>query len=452
MPDAQGRGLSRSEADTIGALCALVESARRGETNLEELLTEAFGGDLSTVPELINRYGPVAASGEDFLFLCKSDGPAAVSIEGGPPQPMPPIADTGYAQRLETLRLGTTHNFIWHVGDQIVGRMGTVMPLSVAGYNPSSYPIPGAACGTPSEMRTITSRIYGGATVRYWVYTNPGIDMVRGAPLMIWLDGQNHVGLMDAFGVRMQVVTDNLVHRKRMPPMVHVLIAPGTGGTLAPAEAPPGLTPDSIVRSIQYDTVSDDFGRHLVEEVLPEVGQTVKLRQDGYSRAITGESSGGIAAFTLCWNRPLEFSRAYSTIGSYTALQWHPDRGLDGGYIYPHLIRREAKRNIRVWLSDGMNDIDSTPSSPRPHEHVAGSWPLGNLQMAQALKASLYDFHFRFGTGTHTSAQWALDLPESLAWLWRDYDPDKTEQTFEQEASERAKPLYRVQVVNRDAW
>jgi len=24
-----------------------------------------------------------------------------------------------------------------------------------------------------------------------------------------------------------------------------------------------------------------------------------------------------------------------------------------------------------------------------------------------------------------------LDLPESLAWLWRDYDPAKTEQTYE---------------------
>ena len=77
---------------------------------------------------------------------------------------------------------------------------------------------------------------------------------------------------------------------------------------------------------------------------------------------------------------------------------------------------------------------------------------LSNLQMAQALKAKLYDFHFRYGVAAHNAAQSALDLPESLAWLWRGYDPAKTSETYEQEETERAKPMYRVQVVNRDSW
>jgi enterochelin esterase-like enzyme len=331
--------------------------------------------------------------------------------------------------------------------------MAGTMPRSMAGYNPGSYPISGAAHGTLSERRTVTSATYGGAVANYWVYTNPGIDTERGAPVMIWLDGQNYVGLNGVFGIRMQTVTDNLVLRGLIPPMVHVLIQPAAGGSLAQTSTPPGTTPESELRSIQYDTVNDDFGRHLVEEVLPEVDQSgLKLRQDGYSRAITGQSSGGIASFNVCWNRPEQFSRAYSSIGSFTALQWRPDKGLDGGYIFPFLIRREPKRNIRVWLSDGMEDIDFPEDVVPRRLNLAGSWPLANLQMAQALKTRLYDFHFRYGTAAHNSAQWALDLPESLVWLWRDYDPDKTRQEFEQEASERAKPLYRVQVVNRDAW
>jgi enterochelin esterase family protein len=63
-----------------------------------------------------------------------------------------------------------------------------------------------------------------------------------------------------------------------------------------------------------------------------------------------------------------------------------------------------------------------------------------------------YDFHFRFGTGMHAIAQGALDLPESLAWLWRDYDPAKSDRTYTMEESERAKPVFRVNVTNRDAW
>jgi len=402
--------------------------------------------------ELLGRAGQALVSGEDVLFLLKSERPAAVSIEDGPPLPMTPIEGTGYLHRIEQLKLGTTHNFLWNVAGRVSGGMGGTMYRSVAGYNPGSYPIPGADRGTLSERRTVTSQIYGGAVSNYWVYTNPGIDAERGAPLMIWLDGQNYVGLNGLLGIRMQVVTDNLVHRQLIPPMVHVLIQPAAGGTLAPTTTPPGTTPESELRSIQYDTVNDDFGHHLAEEVLPEVEQSVKLRQDGYSRAITGQSSGGIASFNVCWNRPAEFSRCYSSIGSFTALQWHPERHLDGGYIFPFLIRREPKRNIRVWLSEGMHDIDF-PSDVVPQRvHLAGSWPLANLQMAQALKTRLYDFHFRYGTAAHNSAQWALDLPESLVWLWRGYDPDKTAEIYEQEEAERVKPLYRVQVVNRDAW
>ena len=52
----------------------------------------------------------------------------------------------------------------------------------------------------------------------------------------------------------------------------------------------------------------------------------------------------------------------------------------------------------------------------------------------------------------HAIAQGALDSPESLAWLWRDYDPEKTEQTYEMEESEKAKPVFRVGIANRDAW
>lgn len=442
----------RSEADAIEAVRALVEGARQGSPELNALLTTALDGGADDSAESLARSGPVAVSGDDFLFLLKTERPAAVSIDDQPPVPITPIEGTGYMHRLEQLRLGTTHNFLWHVGGRVVGSMGGTMHRSVAGYNPGSYPIPGAARGTLSETRTIKSKLYGGAVSRYWVYTNPGIDTERGAPLMIWLDGQNYVGLAGVFGIRMQTVTDNLVHRGLIPPMVHVLIEPSTGGTLAPPPTAPGTTPESELRSIQYDTVNDDFGRYLVEEVLPEIEKIGKLREDGYSRAIAGQSSGGIAAFNVCWNRPDEFSRAHSTIGSFTALQWHPGRNLDGGFIFPFLVRRDPRRNIRVWLSDGMHDIDFGEDVIPQRLNLAGSWPLANLQMAQALKSRLYDFHFRYGTAAHNSAQWALDLPESLVWLWRDYDPDKTSQVYEQEETERAKPLYRVQVVNRDAW
>ena len=112
------------------------------------------------------------------------------------------------------------------------------------------------------------------------------------------------------------------------------------------------------------------------------------IRRDAYSRAIQGQSSGGIAAFNVAWNHPDEFSRVYTVVGSFTALQWRPGE-IDGGNIYPFKVRREPKRNLRVWMNDGSEDQETNP----------GSWPLQNIQLANSLKLKGYDFHFSFGGG-----------------------------------------------------
>lgn len=388
--------------------------------------------------------GSTVVWGEHVLFVSLSDRPATVSIEGGPQQAMRRVPDSDYWYRLESLRPGMTHRYTLFSGGESVGTDD--VPI----YAPLSYSMPGVPTGTLTEMRTVTSRIYGGAEARYWLYVNAGVDTVRGAPLMVWQDGPRHIGAFDANGTRLKTVTDNLVHLGRIPPMVHLLIAPGTGGETRPLRYK-DEPQDNVMRSLQYDSVSGRYGDYLLQEVLPEVNGTVKLREDGYSRGAGGLSSGAICSFSLAWFKPDHFSRVHSTIGTYTGMQWRPEEHVDGGYILSNRVRRDEKRNIRVWMSDGTNDIEVGPDG-RADLYVAGSWPLNNLQMANALKTRGYDFHFRFGTAGHSEAQEGMDLPESLAWLWRGYDPDRTSEAYEQEETERRKPIFRVQVANRDAW
>jgi len=103
------------------------------------------------------------------------------------------------------------------------------------------------------------------------------------------------------------------------------------------------------------------------------------------------------------------------------------------------MIRKQPKRNIRVWLQDGSEDL----------ENNHGSWPLQNIQMANSLKMREYDFHLSFGTGTHNGAHGNAESPEELTWLWRDYDPAKTEQTYEMDPAEKEKPMFRVKIYSR---
>jgi enterochelin esterase family protein len=152
-------------------------------------------------------------------------------------------------------------------------------------------------------------------------------------------------------------------------------------------------------------------------------------------------SSGGICSFNAAWQEPDQFSRIISWIGTYTSIQWHEDPAVpDGGQDYPEKVLREPHRNLRVWLEDGNNDQENDRY---------GSWPLANIRMANALKLKGYDFHFSFGMGPHSAVHGGSEFPEEMTWLWRDYDPALTTQTYAQDAAEKTRPPFRVSITNR---
>lgn len=411
------------------ALFLLASAAFFAQTPpLEELIETARQGGAAPglkdqITSTLSPRGGTAVWGQDFLFVADSPQPVSVSIDQQSAAAMTQIEGSTLWMLLKKMRTGVTHSYQYFAAGKPLGARGDAV-----GYNPDSYPKPGVPRGKVTGKQTIVSRLYDGMQADYWVYASPGVDPAVPSPLMVWQDGQGLVG--DFSRSRLFTVTENLVHQKLLPPMVQVLIAPG--------QSPDGRA----MRSIEYDTVSDRYTRFLMEEVLPEVEKMYKLRPDGYSRAIGGESSGGICAFNAAWLMPDKFSRVHSAVGSFTSIQWRPQEKLEGGNVYPFKVRKEPKRNIRVWMSDGADDL----------ENNHGSWPMQNIQMANSLKFMEYDFHFRFGTAAHGSAQAALDLPESLAWLWRDYDPKKTSQEFQMDPAEKEKPFFRVAVLNRDAW
>jgi enterochelin esterase-like enzyme len=398
---------------------------------LQELI-EAARAESPALKDLLGKrnvtQGSVWIWGQDFLFAAPGD--ASVSIDSQPAIGLTKLAGSNASYRLVKMRTGVTHSYQFYVDGKPLGTR-----RDIAGYNPDSYPKAGVPKGTLSEKKTIISKLYPGATADYWIYASPGVDPSKPSPLMVWQDGQGVAAGADLSGLRLFTVTENLIAQKLLPPIVYVMISPA----IQPVAGQPN---GRSLRSIQYDTVSDKFGHYLMDEVLPEVEKVYKLREDGYSRAIAGESSGAICAFNVAWFFPDKFSRVHSAIGSYTSIQWRPDDKQDGGNVYPFRVRRDPKKNIRVWMSDGVEDI----------ENQFGSWPLQNLQLANSLKMKGYDYHYRLGEAAHNGSQAALDLPESLAWLWRDYDASKTDQVYTQDPAEKDKPLYRIKLLNRDAW
>jgi enterochelin esterase family protein len=380
-------------------------------------------------PEDVRKGVAVLEQGPDFLFAFESPTRPALFIDGQPTGAMKRSrakAPWTYSAKLAT---GTSHSFYYMVGGKRVGGL-TDMPA----FGPDSYSQPGVPQGKLSEKMVHMSKLYEGMKSEYWVYVPAQYNPSTPAALMIWQDGHYHIERDGPLQVpptgqppsRLQNVIDNLTSRKEIPVAIYLLIDPGTVGATA-------------MRSIQYDTVSDLYPRFLRDEILPEIYARYNIRKDSYSHAIAGNSSGGICAFNAAWYMPELFSRVLMRIPSFTSIQWKPGER-DGGNIYPFRVRKEPKRNIRVWMQDGSEDM----------EQATGSWPLQSIQMANSLKIRGYDFHFTFGTGTHNHSQSNSEMPAALTWLWRDYDASRTEQSYEPDAAEKAKPVFRVKIYNRD--
>ena len=237
------------------------------------------------------------------------------------------------------------------------------------------------------------SKVFPGTERDYWVYVPAQYDGATPACVMVFQDGAGFVSEKGQF--RAPVVLDNLIHRKEVPVMIGIFINPGD----VPAVGQGGVRRN---RSFEYDTLSPQYATFLEKEILPEVGKSYKLRSDAAGRGIGGSSSGGICSFTAAWERPDLFSKVLSYIGSYTNIQ--------GGDVYPGMIRKTERKPIRVFLQDGSNDLDN----------LHGSWPLANQQMAAALKFMRYDFRFDYGDGAHNGRHGGAILPDALRWLWRD--------------------------------
>ncbi|MBI4325174.1 MAG: SMP-30/gluconolactonase/LRE family protein [Chloroflexi bacterium] len=259
---------------------------------------------------------------------------------------------------------------------------------------PDSMPQEGVPRGEVTK-HAWTSKIFPGTARDYWVYVPKQYDPAQPACVMVFQDGGGYVSTNGSY--RVPIVFDNLIHQKEMPVTIDIFINPG----VVPAASTNALP--RFNRSFEYDGLGDQYARFLLEEILPEVAKKYNLTTNAAGRAIAGASSGAICAFTVAWERPNEFSKVFSTIGTYV--------GLRGGNDYPTLVRKTEPKPIRIFMQDGSNDLNG----------YGGNWYLANQEMLSALQFAGYEVRHEWGDGGHNGRQGGAIFPDAMRWLWRDY-------------------------------
>lgn len=268
---------------------------------------------------------------------------------------------------------------------------------------PDSMEHEGVPKGTVKEFELADSKTFPGFTRKWWLYIPAQYDAKKPAALMVFQDGGGYQNRKGSW--RVPTVFDNLIHKGEMPVTVAVFINPGDKPMKPgeePRKRPDGRPASPSNRSVEYDTLSDKYATFLIDEILPLVKKEVNISDDPNMRAICGASSGGICAFTVAWERPDQFRKVLTTIGSFTNIR--------GGNKYPDIVRAADKKPIRVFQADGTNDI----------VNQFGSWPEGNKAMAAALVEKGYDHKMVWGEGSHNPKHGASILPDALRWLWRE--------------------------------
>jgi enterochelin esterase family protein len=285
---------------------------------------------------------------------------------------------------------------------------------------PETRVLPAVPKGTIHEftMDSKDSKIYKGiakgqrGVVPYQrkvaVYVPDGHRSSQEMPFMVVQDGIGYRDLTSR-------VLDNLIHEKRLPPMVAVFVNSGGGDS------------KGSQRGLEYDTVDGTYAKFIEREVLPRISKDYKIKFTGdpEGRATVGFSSGGAAAFTMAWFHPELYRRVLTYSGTFVNQQ-HPEsrRTPHGAWEYhENLIKSSLKKPIRVWLqvSEKDNGWDHDDSSYH-------NWVRANRLMAQELNAKGYDYRFVYAMQAgHTDDKVTRQtLPAAFEWLWQGYPLKKS--------------------------
>ena len=342
-----------------------------------------------------------------------------------PPRPVPPTRDPhtpGYVQAKElpdgevppagaegNFIIGSTHNPAPDMTVRDGVPQGTIHTLTMNSADSKIYPGIARDAGTfgtvdpadPAKLVVTTSHP-APYPRRVTVYVPKQYVPGTAAPFIVGADGPDQL---------LFTALDNLIAQKRVPVMIAISIANGSGDA------------QGSQRGLEYDTMSGRYAEFVETEVLPLVEKqtNVKLTKDPEGRATMGCSSGGSAALSMAWYHPELYHRVLTYSGTYVNQEWPPSAETPHGAWEYHerLIPNSPPKPIRIWMEVGDRDLFN-PNLMRDNMH---DWVVANENMAKVLAAKGYHYQFVFArnAGHCDRPVKQQTLPAALEWLWKGF-------------------------------
>ena len=219
---------------------------------------------------------------------------------------------------------------------------------------PDSLPREGVPKGEVRGPFKLASKAFPGVEHSHWIYVPAQYDASQEVSLMVFNDGATYLRADGSY--RAHQVLDNLIYRGDIPIMIGAFIDPGVN-----------VADGRSIRQEEYDSLGDQYSRVIVEELLPALRKDYKITQDPDRHGIAGWSSGAIAAFTVAWERPDQFRKVLTGIGTFVDLR---------AAMYTPRKCWQARRSRFgfSWWTGGMTIVERTPGAAHTTPIAIGSY------------------------------------------------------------------------------
>ena len=327
-----------------------------------------------------------------------------VQLVGEITQGRVPLPMTRDADGLWTITVGPLQPEIWsynfrvHGVDVVDPSNPAVKPTPPGATMSSFVEVPGDAPAfydakpvPHGEVRMVLYESKAMGLTRWlWVYTPPGYDRSSASyPVLYLLHGNGEAQNGWVMNGRANIILDNGIAEGRVAPMVVVM---PQGHALQGANVAP------LVRITDETTMfSPRFQRDLLEDVIPLVERTYRVKTGPQHRAIAGLSMGGGQALSIGLSNP----KVFSYVLGYSA-------AVGGQFLdMTSSVPPKGDPSIRafklVWVGCGRQDFLFK----------------ANQEFVATLRERGFDLTYHETEGAHVWSVWRHYLHESLPLLFK---------------------------------
>lgn len=163
------------------------------------------------------------------------------------------------------------------------------------------------------------------------------------------------------------------------------------------------------------------YTKFILDEILPYIQQTYRVKREAVSTAFLGFSLGGLSAFDISWHHSYIFGK----VGVFSGSFWWRKKAYEDGYddendrIMQVLVRNGSyKKGLKMWFEVGTKDETDDRNNNGIIDSIDDTLDLIKELDKKGYKKDLDYNYLCIEGGEHNQKTWSECMPDFLIWAF----------------------------------